>query len=151
MACCGGNISSDMRATVTEVPATKNATGPGYSIQGYEDLKYTYSFVDNVFDQNKEDLAAYYTKWGRVLCVLDENLNELYGPAIKACKFLFLALCPFLLNNILTASIFSCDNAPLQTSAHTTSSPRSTSSRVVSCTRPWTPCSALSTPWTSSA
>lgn len=75
-----------MRATVTEVPATSNATGPGYSIQGYEDLKYTYSFVDNVFDQKKEDLASYYQKWGRVLCVLDDNLNELYGPAIKACK-----------------------------------------------------------------
>lgn len=89
MACCGGNISSDMRATVTEVPATQNATGPGYSIQGFEDLKYTYSFVDNVFDQQKEDLAAYYQKWGRVLCVLDENLNELYGPAIKACKYSF--------------------------------------------------------------
>lgn len=75
-----------MRATVTEVPATENATGPGYSIQGFEDLKYTYSFVDNVFDQKKEDLASYYQKWGRVLCVLDENLNELYGPSIKACK-----------------------------------------------------------------
>ncbi|KAJ1585295.1 hypothetical protein NDA11_001463 [Ustilago hordei] len=84
MACCGGAISSDMRATVAEVPATKNATGPGYSIQGYEDLKYTYSFVDNVFDQQKEDLASYYTKWGRVLCVLDENLNEIYGDSIKA-------------------------------------------------------------------
>ncbi|TKY86754.1 hypothetical protein EX895_004394 [Sporisorium graminicola] len=84
MACCGGAISSDMRATVTEVPATSNATGPGYSIQGYEDLKYTYSFVDNVFDQKKEDLASYYQKWGRVLCVLDENLNELYGSSIKA-------------------------------------------------------------------
>lgn len=90
MACCGGAISSDMRATVTEVPATSNATGPGYEIQGYEDLKYTYSFVDNVFDQKKEDLAAYYQKWGRVLCVLDENLNELYGPSIKACKYFFL-------------------------------------------------------------
>ena len=87
MACCGGAIASDMRATVTEVPATSNATGPGYSIQGYEDLKYTYSFVENVFDQKKEDLAAYYQKWGRVLCVLDENLNELYGPSIKACKY----------------------------------------------------------------
>lgn len=87
MSCCGNDASSDMRAKVTEVPATKNATGPGYSIQGYEDLKYTYSFVDNVFDQKKEDLAAYYTKWGRVLCVLDENLNEIYGESIKACKF----------------------------------------------------------------
>lgn len=80
-----------MRASVTEVPATANATGPGYSIQGVEDLKYTYSFVDNVFDQKKEDLAAYYTKWGRVLCVLDENLNEIYGESIKACKFLLIS------------------------------------------------------------
>ncbi|CDW98054.1 hypothetical protein [Sporisorium scitamineum] len=62
MACCGGAISSDMRATVTEVPATSNATGPGYSIQGYEDLKYTYSFVDIFFDQKKQDLASYYQK-----------------------------------------------------------------------------------------
>ncbi|KAN0063252.1 hypothetical protein ACQY0O_004416 [Thecaphora frezii] len=84
MACCGGAPSSDMSATVTEVPATRNATGPGYAVQGFEDLKYTYSFVDNVFDDKKEDLASYFQKWGRVLVILDENLNEIYGNSIKA-------------------------------------------------------------------
>ncbi|EPQ28940.1 uncharacterized protein PFL1_03740 [Pseudozyma flocculosa PF-1] len=84
MACCGGAASSDMNAIVSEVPATRNATGPGYHVKGKEDLNYTYSFVDNVFDQQKEDLATYFQKWGRVLVILDENLNELYGSAINA-------------------------------------------------------------------
>lgn len=75
-----------MSASVTEVPATQNSTGPGYNVAGYEQLKYSYSFVDSVFDAKKDDLASYYTKWGRVLCILDENLNALYGKSISACE-----------------------------------------------------------------
>lgn len=77
--------SSNMSANVKEVPATANCTGAGYAIEGSEELRYTYSFVDNVFDEKKDDLASYYTKWGRVLCILDETVHSLYGDAIRAC------------------------------------------------------------------
>lgn len=72
-----------MSAKVTEVPASKNTVGPGYSVQGSEELRYTYSFVDNVFDQQKEDLASFYTKWGRVLVVVDDQVHSIYGKAIE--------------------------------------------------------------------
>ncbi|CEH15680.1 Pentafunctional AROM protein [Ceraceosorus bombacis] len=76
--------SSDMSGKVRETPAGANCTGAGYVVEGNEELKYSYSFVDNVFDQKKDDLASYYHKWGRVLVLLDDNLNALYGDAIKA-------------------------------------------------------------------
>lgn len=45
-----------------------------------------YSFVDDVFSPEKEDLSTYYTKWGRVLVILDEVVAKLYGDRIKKCK-----------------------------------------------------------------
>lgn len=66
---------------------------------GYESLSYTYSFVDGIFDVQKDDLASYYTKWGRVLVVLDEVVNKHYGDAIKKCSSL-----PHLGRSILGAS-----------------------------------------------
>ncbi|KAK0542513.1 hypothetical protein OC846_006360 [Tilletia horrida] len=75
--------SSDMSATVRELPAGPNCTGPGYAIQGSEELRYSYSFVDDVFSPKKNDLATLYTKWKRVLVLLDENVNALYGDKIR--------------------------------------------------------------------
>jgi 3-dehydroquinate synthase len=72
-----------MSGTVRELPATANTTGPGYAVAGSEELKYSYSFVDSVFDTKKEDLSAYYTKWGRVLILLDTNVEALYGSTIR--------------------------------------------------------------------
>lgn len=86
MSCC--DPSSDMSAKVTETPATKNSVGPGYAVQGSEELRYSYSFVDDIFDTNKEDLASHYQKWGRVLCVLDDTVHQIYGSAIQTCKLL---------------------------------------------------------------
>jgi 3-dehydroquinate synthase len=78
--------SSDLTATVKETPASKNCVGPGYSVEGSEEIRYGYSFVDNVFDEKKDDLASYYQKWGRVLVILDETVNGIYGDSIRACK-----------------------------------------------------------------
>ncbi|KAE8226345.1 hypothetical protein CF319_g1060 [Tilletia indica] len=80
---CGAPPSSDMAGKVREVPAGTNCTGPGYIVEGSEEIRYGYSFVDNVFDTKKDDLSAFYTKWGRVLVLLDENLNAIYGDKIK--------------------------------------------------------------------
>ena len=60
---CSCAPSSDMSGTVRELPATANTTGPGYAVAGSEELKYSYSFVDSVFDTKKEDLSAYYSEW----------------------------------------------------------------------------------------
>ncbi|KAK0526494.1 hypothetical protein OC834_004786 [Tilletia horrida] len=73
-----------MSGKVREVPAGPNCTGAGYAVEGSEELRYGYSFVDNVFDPKKDDLATFYTKWKRVLVLLDENLNAIYGDSIKA-------------------------------------------------------------------
>ncbi|CAO1638220.1 unnamed protein product [Sympodiomycopsis kandeliae] len=82
MSCC--DPSSDMSAKVTETPATKNSVGTGYAVQGSEELRYSYSFVDDIFDANKDDLASQYQKWGRVLCVLDDTVHSIYGSAIES-------------------------------------------------------------------
>jgi len=86
MSCCEAAPSQNKIAKVTEIPSSKNTTGPGYSVEGYEELKYSYSFVDNVFDKNKEDLAKYYEKWGRVLVVVDETVHGIYGKACEDCE-----------------------------------------------------------------
>jgi hypothetical protein len=52
---------------------------------GAESLQYSYSFVDDVFSPEKEDLSTYYTKWGRVLVILDEVVAKLYGDRIHKC------------------------------------------------------------------
>lgn len=76
--------SSDMAGKVREVAASVNCTGPGYVVEGSEDLNYSYSFIDGVFTVGKEDLAGMYKKWGRVLVLLDETVNGIYGDSIKA-------------------------------------------------------------------
>lgn len=85
MSCCEVP-SSDMSATVTEIPQSKNAVGPGYAVKGAEAINYSYSFVDNVFDAQKEDLAEFYKKWGRVLVVIDDIVHGIYGSAIETCE-----------------------------------------------------------------
>ncbi|UZJ51515.1 hypothetical protein CBS101457_000835 [Exobasidium rhododendri] len=75
--------SSNLSGQVKEIPATKNCTGPGYSVAGSEELRYTYSFVDNVFDEKKQDLASHYKKWGRVLVIIDETVHGHYGDSIR--------------------------------------------------------------------
>jgi 3-dehydroquinate synthase len=79
--------SSNLAGKVKEIPATANCVGPGYAVEGSEELRYTYSFVDNVFDEKKQDLASHYQKWGRVLCILDETVHGIYGDSIRACEF----------------------------------------------------------------
>lgn len=76
--------SSNMSGKVREVPRAPNCSGPGYVIEGSEELRYSYSFVDNVLDEKKDDLASFYKRWGRVLIILDETVFKIYGHAIQA-------------------------------------------------------------------
>ncbi|KAI6250323.1 Demethyl-4-deoxygadusol synthase [Erysiphe necator] len=67
---------SDMSATVTK-------TEDGFSVAGYEKLKYDFAFVEGIFDLENKQLANCYLKWGRVLTVLDKNMKALYGDDIQ--------------------------------------------------------------------
>jgi len=68
---------SDMQATVTE-------TKEGFSVKGYEVLNYDFEFIDGVFNPESKSLANCYTRWGRVLAVMDSNIYDLYGDKIEA-------------------------------------------------------------------
>ena len=63
--------------------ATVSVTPQGFAVAGYEKLNYDFKFIDNVFDPAKGDLADCYTKWGRVLAVMDENMKSIYGSAVQ--------------------------------------------------------------------
>jgi 3-dehydroquinate synthase len=67
---------SDMQATVAETPK-------GFHVEGYEKIEYDFTFIDSVFDVKKKDLADCYTKWGRVLAVMDANIFETYGEDVQ--------------------------------------------------------------------
>ena len=67
---------SDMSASVVE-------TADGFVVSGYEKLNYDFKILDGVFDVNHSELANCYTKWGRVLTVMDKNMSSLYGDEIK--------------------------------------------------------------------
>ena len=67
---------SDMSASVTK---TEN----GFAVAGYEKLNYDFHMLDGVFKPENSRLAECYTKWGRVLAVLDKNMESLYGEDIK--------------------------------------------------------------------
>ena len=67
---------SDMSATITK-------TGNGFAVSGFEKLNYDFLMLDGVFRPENPQLANCYLKWGRVLTVLDENMNDLYGEDIR--------------------------------------------------------------------
>lgn len=68
---------SDLSATVTEIQG-------GFSVAGYEKINYDFQFLDNVFHPTKHQLADCYKKWGRVLAVMDENMESQYGDEMRA-------------------------------------------------------------------
>lgn len=67
---------SDMSATVTK-------TAQGFAVAGYEKLNYDFCFLDGVFRPENSQLADCYTKWGRVLTVMDQNMKDIYGDEIQ--------------------------------------------------------------------
>jgi 3-dehydroquinate synthase len=67
---------SDLKATVAE-------TANGFHVEGYEKIEYDFTFIDSVFDPSKPDLANCYKAWGRCLAVMDTNIFNVYGEAMK--------------------------------------------------------------------
>lgn len=67
---------SDLKATVDETPN-------GFHVEGYEKIEYDFTFIDNVFDTSKADLADCYQKWGRCLAVMDMNIYNVYGQQMQ--------------------------------------------------------------------
>ena len=67
---------SDLKANVSE-------TQHGFHVEGYEKIEYDFTFVDGVFDESNSNLAECYTKWGRVLAVMDKNVYDIYGQKME--------------------------------------------------------------------
>lgn len=65
-----------MKATVEE-------TANGFQVAGYEKIEYGFTFIDNIFDVEKPELANCYKKWGRALAVMDSNIFEVYGERVQ--------------------------------------------------------------------
>lgn len=86
MSCCGDSKMSNAGGEVFETEATANTTGTGFQVRGSEKLNYSFSFVDNVFDTAKEDLAKYYERWGRVLVIMDKTVYGFYGKSVEKCE-----------------------------------------------------------------
>ena len=68
---------SDMQASVTETKA-------GFHVEGYEKIEYDFTFLDNVFNPQNQQLADCYKRWGRALAVMDYNIYDLYGEDMEA-------------------------------------------------------------------
>lgn len=67
---------SDLKASVAE---RQN----GFHVEGYEKIDYDFTFIDNVFDTGKDDLAECYKTWGRCLAVMDANIFNVYGEQMQ--------------------------------------------------------------------
>lgn len=68
---------SDMQASVVETKA-------GFHVEGYEKIEYDFTFLDNVFNPQNQQLADCYKRWGRALAVMDYNIYDLYGEDMEA-------------------------------------------------------------------
>lgn len=68
---------SDMKATV-------DSSNDGFTVNGFEELKYGFKFVDHIFDAKHTHLADIYKKWGRCLLVTDGMVHDAYGKDMKA-------------------------------------------------------------------
>ena len=67
---------SDLKATVGE-------TQDGFHVEGYEKIEYDFHFLDGVFNLGNGKLADCYTRWGRCLAVMDQNVYDLYGQPLE--------------------------------------------------------------------
>jgi len=67
---------SDMKASVTETKA-------GFHVEGYEKIEYDFTFIDNIFDKQKGELAECFKRWKRCLAVMDMNIFNVYGKAMQ--------------------------------------------------------------------
>jgi len=63
--------------------ATVEETKRGFQVVGYEKIEYGFTFIDNIFDVEKTELADCYKKWGRCLAVMDSNIFEVYGERVQ--------------------------------------------------------------------
>ncbi|KAF2765163.1 3-dehydroquinate synthase [Teratosphaeria nubilosa] len=67
---------SDMKASVQETKA-------GFHVEGYEKIEYDFTFIDNVFDKKKDELAQCFKRWQRCLAVMDLNIFNMYGNQMQ--------------------------------------------------------------------
>jgi 3-dehydroquinate synthetase len=69
--------TSNLQARVT---ASHNA----FHVEGYERIEYDLVYVDGIFALGNTDLAHCYRAYGRALMVVDDNVYQIYGDAIRS-------------------------------------------------------------------
>jgi len=76
-----GPVSSDLIANVEEF---EDKGCKALRVKGSEELDYGFRFTRDVFATHQTILADFYTKWKRVLVVMDGPITQLYGDKIRA-------------------------------------------------------------------
>lgn len=69
---------------MSDLKATVETTTNGFSVAGYEQIKYGFQFVDNIFDIKHTHLANIYKPWKRVLLVSDATVSGFYSKQWEA-------------------------------------------------------------------
>ena len=64
--------------------ARLTATETSFRIEAYEKIDYTLEYVAGIFDTSSTELADSFRGQGRVLMVIDENVQRLHGQAAEA-------------------------------------------------------------------
>ena len=64
--------------------ARLTATDTSFRIEAYEKIDYTLEYVAGIFDTSSTELADSFRGQGRVLMVIDENVQRLHGQAAEA-------------------------------------------------------------------
>lgn len=64
--------------------ARLTATDTSFRIEAYEKIDYTLEYVAGIFDTSSPELADSFRGQGRVLMVIDENVQRLHGQAAEA-------------------------------------------------------------------
>ncbi|RVX68453.1 hypothetical protein B0A52_07453 [Exophiala mesophila] len=68
---------------MSDLKATVNETAAGFDVRGCEEIKYSFTFLDGVFDTKNGQLAESYKKWGRCLAIMDYNIFSVYGEQVQ--------------------------------------------------------------------
>ena len=72
------------RSSMSNLQARVTASHNAFHVEGYERIEYDLVYVDGIFALDNTDLANCYRAYGRALMVVDDNVYQIYGDAIRA-------------------------------------------------------------------
>jgi demethyl-4-deoxygadusol synthase len=69
---------------MSNLQARVTASDRAFHVEGYERIEYELAYVDGVFEPDNAVLADIYRPYGRALMVVDDNVHQIYGDAIRS-------------------------------------------------------------------